>query len=201
VLEVVMDLVFEHVKADRGIILLVDAKTDEVTPKVVRLRDTMKPQGQRRDAGGREGGARREDPQRRARHQSRVSQGEAVLSSNAMTDKLFSKSKSVHAMSIRSALCVPIKARKLDGKGGDEVLGVIYIDSSAKNHTYVPDQLRLLTAIGLQAGMAIQNAQALSGRPRSERLAAIGERPRRCRTRSRTSSRRCAAVRMWSRWG
>jgi predicted component of type VI protein secretion system len=39
VLEVVMDLVFEHVKADRGIILLVDEKTNEVVPKVVRTRE------------------------------------------------------------------------------------------------------------------------------------------------------------------
>src|SRR4051812_19799498 len=39
VLEVVMDLVFEHVKADRGIILLVDEKTNEIEPKVVRTRE------------------------------------------------------------------------------------------------------------------------------------------------------------------
>src|SRR3954466_3831481 len=39
VLEVVMDLVFEHVKADRGIILLVDERGNELIPKVVRLRD------------------------------------------------------------------------------------------------------------------------------------------------------------------
>src|SRR5262249_58721511 len=39
VLEVVMDLVFEHVKADRGIILLIDEKTLELVPKVVRTRD------------------------------------------------------------------------------------------------------------------------------------------------------------------
>jgi signal transduction histidine kinase len=78
-------------------------------------------------------------------------------------------------MSIHSALCVPVKARKLDGKGGDEVLGVIYVDSSAKNHTYVPDQLRLLTAIGLQAGLAIQNAKLYQQGLAAERLAAIGE--------------------------
>jgi len=104
-----------------------------------------------------------------------INNGEGVLSSNAMTDKLFSKSKSVHAMSIHSALCVPIKARKLDGKGGDEVLGVIYIDSSAKNYTYAPDQLRLLTAIGLQAGLAIQNAKLYQAGLQAERMAAIGE--------------------------
>src|SRR5438045_2733202 len=39
VLEVVMDLVFEHVKADRGIILLIDERNNELIPKVVRLRD------------------------------------------------------------------------------------------------------------------------------------------------------------------
>src|SRR5207249_1145245 len=39
VLEVVMDLVFEHVKADRGIILLLDEKSSDLIPKVVRTRD------------------------------------------------------------------------------------------------------------------------------------------------------------------
>ena len=37
VLEVVMDLVFEHVKADRGIILALDVKRNELVPKVSRL--------------------------------------------------------------------------------------------------------------------------------------------------------------------
>src|SRR5205085_8307094 len=40
VAEVVMDLVFEHVKADRGILLLVDAKHENsLHPQVVRTRD------------------------------------------------------------------------------------------------------------------------------------------------------------------
>src|SRR5439155_25482462 len=81
----------------------------------------------------------------------------------------------LHAMSIRRSLCEPIKARKLDGKGGDEVMGVIYIDSSAKNYTYAPDQLRLLTAIGSQAGLAIQNSKLYQQGLQAERLAAIGE--------------------------
>src|SRR3712207_5052248 len=74
-----------------------------------------------------------------------------------------------------SALCVPIKCRRIDGKDGEDIIGVIYIDSSAKNHTYVPDQLRLLTAIGLQAGLAIQNAKLYQQGLQAERLAAIGE--------------------------
>jgi signal transduction histidine kinase len=102
--------------------------------------------------------------------------GEGVLSSNAMTDQRFNKGKSVHNLGIRSALCVPIKARKLDSKAaGDEIIGVIYIDSSVKNYTYSPDQLRLLAAIGQQAGMAIQNAKLYQAGLQAERLAAIGE--------------------------
>lgn len=179
VLEVVMDLVFEHVKADRGIILLIDEKSNEVIPKVVRTREHDEAKKANKDDTA--SGIKVEGTPGEKIHASRtiinhvINNGEGVLSSNAMTDKLFSKSKSVHAMSIHSALCVPIKARKLDGKGGDEVLGVIYIDSSAKNYTYAPDQLRLLTAIGLQAGLAIQNAKLYQQGLQAERLAAIGE--------------------------
>ena len=104
-----------------------------------------------------------------------LNHGEGVLSSNAMTDQRFSKGKSVHNMGIRSALCVPIKARKLVEKGGDDIIGVIYIDSSVKNYTYAPDQLRLLTAIGLQAGLAIQNSKLFQQGLQAERLAAVGE--------------------------
>jgi GAF domain-containing protein len=52
VLEVVMDLVFEHVKADRGIILALDERRNELTPKVVRTRD---------EDGGGDGNGKGED--------------------------------------------------------------------------------------------------------------------------------------------
>jgi signal transduction histidine kinase len=175
--------------------MLVDEKTNEVIPKVVRTREEQTEKERQKDksddtaagmnsagAGGAGGGNGSSPPAPDTKiHASRtiinhvINQGEGVLSSNAMNDKRFSAGKSVHAMSIRSALCVPIKARKLDGKGGDEVLGVIYIDSSAKNYTSAPDQLRLLTAIGLQAGLAIQNAKLYAAGLQAERLAAIGE--------------------------
>src|SRR3712207_7249864 len=63
-----------------------------------------------------------------------------------------------------SALCVPIKCRRIDGKDGEDIIGVIYIDSSVKNYTYSPDQLRLLTAIGLQAGLADRKSTRLNSR-------------------------------------
>src|SRR5687767_3370041 len=130
VAEVVMDLVFEHVKADRGIILLVDEKSGEPVPKVVRRREDREEKKDDKDDTGTPIKIDGQDENGSSKiHASRtiinhvVSTGEAVLSANAMTDKRFSAGKSVHAMSIHSALCVPIKARKLGGKGGDEVLG------------------------------------------------------------------------------
>jgi two-component system NtrC family sensor kinase len=197
VLEVVMDLVFEHVKADRGILLLIDERTGDLVPKVVRTRDESEPpRGPQADAR-----KLRKRPEESAPtppaaspplpadplaaapqiHASRtiinyvLNNGEGVLSSNAMTDRRFSKGKSVHNMGIRSALCVPIKARKLPDKPGDDIIGVIYIDSSVKNYTYAPDQLRLLTAIGLQAGLAMQNTKLYQQGLQAERLAAVGE--------------------------
>src|ERR1041384_1003324 len=57
VLEVVMDLVFEHVKADRGIILLIDEKTNEVVPKVVRTREEQVKKKNAADAASDDTGA------------------------------------------------------------------------------------------------------------------------------------------------
>jgi two-component system NtrC family sensor kinase len=189
VVEVVMDLVFEHVQADRGMLLLVDERTGELNAKVVRTRDDE-------DRPPTKGAAGKPAEKVVAKplspevdppapppkiHASRtiinyvLNHGEGVLSSNAMTDQRFSKGKSVHNMGIRSALCVPVKARKLAEKPGDDIIGVIYIDSSVKNYTYAPDQLRLLTAIGIQAGLAIQNSKLYQQGLQAERLAAVGE--------------------------
>ncbi|HWB53660.1 MAG TPA: ATP-binding protein, partial [Tepidisphaeraceae bacterium] len=173
VLEVIMDLVFEHVKADRGMILLTD-ENGQLVPRIARVRDEL--EKRKKDAP--------QPPTKNGEqkiHASRtiiqyvMEKDEGVLSSNAMSDQRFSKGKSVHNLGIRSALCAPIRARRLDGKDGDEIIGVIYIDSSVRNYTYSMDQLRLLTAIGSQAGLAIQNAKLYRQGLQAERLAAVGE--------------------------
>jgi signal transduction histidine kinase len=192
VLEVVMDLIFETVKADRGIALMYDEVTKELIPRVVRRRDEETAS----NGDGQHGVNLLEDEPHSAEpiHASRtiinhvVQTGEGVLSSNAMADKRFSAGKSVHDMGIRSALCVPIKARRLDARVTDaagsakgpendenDLLGVLYIDSSVRNYTYSVEQLRLLTAIGLQAGLALQNAKLYRQGLQAERMAAIGE--------------------------
>ena len=166
--EIVMDLVFENVQADHGLILLINAESGELVPAVVRQRDAAR-------------GKSKGDPADEKIHASRtivnhvLSTGEGVLSSNAMTDQRFSKGKSVHDLGIRSAICVPIKSPRFEQQTQEAVIGVIYIDSSVHNYTYSPEQLRLLSAIGTQAGLAIQNFKLYQSQIKAERMAAVGE--------------------------
>lgn len=173
-MQVVMDLVFERLKADRGLILLME--NGLLTPVVSRSRQT----------GGTNVAPESDSvPVSSTILQHVLTTGQGVLSSNAMADRRFSQGKSVHDLGIRSALCVPIKTRRLQtrtampgeqqAKDGSAVAGLIYIDSSVRNYTYSPDQLRLLSAIGQQAGLAIQSATLYRNAIQSERLAAIGE--------------------------
>jgi len=91
-----------------------------------------------------------------------------VLCTNAMSDKRFTAGKSVHDYGIRSAICVPIKGRQ-------RILGVLHVDCSVSEQTYSTEQLRLLTAIGYQTGLAIENVKLHEQAVARERLAAAGE--------------------------
>lgn len=149
----VMDLIFEQIRADRGFIGLIDEDNRKVVPRVVRYR-------------AEEHVGKIAVSQTIISHV--ISHNEGVLSSNAMSDVRFSKGKSVHNLLIRSAICVPIKGR-------ERLLGVIHVDSSVANYTYTQDQLRLLTAIGLQTGVAVENLRLYQASVQRERLAATGE--------------------------
>ncbi len=152
----VMDLIFEYFQADRGFIMLHDTKRNRFEPSVVRHRLASK------DAEA----AGITVSQTIVQHV--IRRGEGVLSSNAMSDRRFAGGDSVQHYGIRSAMCVPIKFK-------DRMFGVIHIDSQIANYTYTEDQLRLLTAIGVQTGLALANAQHYAVRLHRERLAAIGQ--------------------------
>jgi len=155
-LERVMDLVFEHFEPDRGFILLRDHPDAKPEPVVVRYRSHPANKGEGRISVSRT----------IVRHV--MDKSEGVLSSNAMTDRRFAAGDSVKALGIRSAICVPIKFR-------EHIFGVLYIDSKIANYTFTEDQLRLITAIGVQTGMALENAQLYQQGLQQARLAAVGE--------------------------
>ena len=91
-----------------------------------------------------------------------------VLSTNAMADKRFSPGESVHDYRIRSAICVPIMGR-------ERILGIMHVDCAGADRTYSTNDLRLLTAIGYQTGLAIENVKLHQATVQSARLAAVGE--------------------------
>jgi signal transduction histidine kinase len=148
-----LDKIFEVVQADRGFIMLHDAD-GKLAVRASRVAEGSSPD----DAA----------PVSRTIIREVMSKQVGVLSSNAMSDKRFAAGKSVHDFGIRSAICVPIK-----GRGG--AMGVIHVDCSISQHTYSTEQLRLLTALGYQAGLAVENVRLYEAAVQSERLTAVGE--------------------------
>lgn len=152
-----LDKIFEVVRADRGYIMLIDEpehpRTSKLSLRAYRRADDK---------------ANQKVPISRTIITEVITKEVGVLSSNAMSDKRFTSGKSVHDFGIRSALCVPIKGR-------EGILGVIHVDCSVSDHTYSTEQLRLLTAIGFQTGLAVQNVRLYEAAVQSERLAAVGE--------------------------
>jgi two-component system, NtrC family, sensor kinase len=152
----VMDLIFAQFKPERGFILLSNEPGGRLDPVVVRYK--VKP------ATLQEGHI----PVSRTIVQHTLQKGEGVLATNAMNDARFRSGDSVREYGIRSAICVPVRT-------AERIHGVIHIDSSLVDFTYSEAQLRLLTAIGQHAGLALQSAELVASMMQTERLAAMGE--------------------------
>jgi len=154
-----LDKVFGILKADRGFVLLIDnGVRDDDRPPTLAVKASKFA----------DDSAEGQPPVSRTIINEVIRNEVGVLSSNAMSDKRFTAGKSVHAFSIRSAICVPIKGR-------EGLLGVIHVDCSVAEHTYSTEQLRLLTAIGYQTGLAVENVRLYEATVQSERLSAVGE--------------------------
>lgn len=151
-LQQILEKAHDLLKFDRGYILLIDEE-NRLTLKASKLSNGM---------------ARQRVPISRTIINEVVAKQVGLLSSNAMTDKRFAAGKSVHDFGIRSAICVPIRGRQ-------RVLGVIHVDTSVSEQTYSTEQLRLLTAIGFQTGLALDNVALHDAAIQHERLAAVGE--------------------------
>ena len=133
----VMELIFKVIKADRGSLMLLDKESGEMVPRAIRRRD--------------EKGIRDITVSKTIISQV-MREGKSILSSDAMADERFKGGESVYLHEIRSAMCVPLRAR-------DRILGVIHVDSKTSTGIFTSDDLQLLTAIGDEAGVAIENAQ------------------------------------------
>lgn len=97
-----------------------------------------------------------------------IDKHEGVLSTNAMSDPRFRKGDSVQRLSVRSAMCVPVRS-------GERTFGAIYLDSSAGSARFNAENLALLNAIGQQTALALAVSQLMEQKLQTERLATMGE--------------------------
>lgn len=160
----IMELIFEWVEADRGCIMLVDAQTEELWPKVSRHR--------------RRGGA----DERQKLEISRtildyvMEHKEGVLTSDAREDERWDPAASILKMGVREAICVPMQGRY-------GVVGAIYIDTYTAPGRFIQrtankfseEHLKLMVAIGHQAALAVEDTSYYIAMVQAERLAAIGQ--------------------------
>jgi adenylate cyclase len=142
----VMDAVFEHIPADRGFLMLLDEEGN-LKPRVVHHRH-----------GHDEKITISKTIADRVVHD-RV----AILTSDAQVDPRFSTGDSIRFHGIRSAMCAPLWK-------GDEVIGIIHVDSPMQTKTFTPDDLELLSALSNYAAVAIQQA-SLNKKIQQEKVA------------------------------
>jgi GAF domain-containing protein len=79
-------------------------------------------------------------------------EGVSILTDDAQTDVRFSGRLSIMILGLRSILCAPLKLK-------DNFLGVIYIDNRLQAGIFNQSDLELLTAIAVNAAVAIENAR------------------------------------------
>lgn len=155
ILQGILDLTFEIVPAERGFVLLFDPDTGEMAVQARRYRE------------GAVGLTQDDADLSHTILEHATKSGRAVLTTDATNDERFDDAESVRVKTIRSAICVPLKGR-------EETLGAVYVDSRIVSHRFVVNHLKLLTGVGAEMGLAVENARLYEAKVKAERLAAVG---------------------------
>lgn len=159
----IMELIFEWVEADRGVVMLVSQETGELEPAVRRYRKD-------------EASTERMEISRTILDYVQT-KNEGVLTSDARDDDRWEPGGSIVRMGVREAICVPMQGRY-------GVVGVIYIDTytppgrilhAGAANRFSEDHLKLMVAIGHQAALAVEDTSYYSAMVQAERLAAMGQ--------------------------
>ena len=164
VLNRILTLVFDWVEADRGCVMLRDPESRHLQPAA------------RCDRAGLD-----EKDGRIAISRTILDfvmeKKEGVRTSNARDDSRFDAAASIVQAGVREALCVPLQGRY-------DIVGALYVDTytspgkliqSGNQLRFTDDHLRLITAIGHQAALAIEDTFYYSALLQGERLAAMGQ--------------------------
>jgi HD-GYP domain-containing protein (c-di-GMP phosphodiesterase class II) len=132
--EKLLDLVFENITCERGVVMLYDQKTASLNPGAMRSTvdkaNSFIPSRTITDRA----------------HQENV----AILSMDARSDSRFAARESILLQAIRSVMCAPIASPS-------RVWGVLYVDTVTTKTVFEQEDLEFLLAIARQAGMAMEN--------------------------------------------
>jgi Nif-specific regulatory protein len=138
VLREVLDIVLRRLRAERGLILLIDPVSSQLRTRVARnLKDGEDADGAR-------------SPQYIVRRV--IESGQPLISADARVDERFEESETVLLENIVSTLCVPLVMR-------ERISGAIYVDHRETKHLFSGQDLEFLEAFADQAAIAIENAR------------------------------------------
>ncbi|KAJ3194269.1 hypothetical protein HK101_003114 [Irineochytrium annulatum] len=134
-----LDLMFEILPIDRGVVLLVDENTGNLAPHYVKLREGK--QIEKKEILLSSTILRRV-------FDTRI----ALISKDACEDPMLGKAASVKYGQIRSVICVPLTAH-------NKVHGILHLDSRDRmNNSFSSKDLALVKAISNQTAVAIENS-------------------------------------------
>ena len=152
IFEMVLDLLFEAVPAERGAILLLEGQPPELVMKAARSRADKPITGVSRSIA------------RRVLEQ-RVS----ILLPNVMADANLARQDSIMSTGIRSAVCAPLWFTA-DFAEQDAVIGLVYLDTRLHTSSFGEDDLRIVTALANVAAAKIENVRLLEESLEKRRL-------------------------------
>lgn len=138
VLQQVMDIVFEHVPADRGFLMLREEGTGTLVPMVVKHRPS--------------GGEEQRITVSKTIADRVIEDRVSILTSDALVDPRFGAGESIRFHGIRSAMCAPLW-------NTDQVIGIIHVDSPMLTNCFTLNDLDLLTALANYSAVAIERAR------------------------------------------
>jgi adenylate cyclase len=139
VLQQVVDIIFDHIPADRGFLMLQEEPDNRLVPMVVKHRNP---------ASAAEGKITVSKTITDRVIKDRVS----ILTSDAMVDPRFGAGDSIRFHGIRSAMCAPLWNK-------EEVIGIVHVDSPMLTNCFTLNDLDLLTALANYAAVAVERAR------------------------------------------
>jgi serine phosphatase RsbU (regulator of sigma subunit) len=149
--ETILKLLFEAVTAERGAIMLLEGN-----PPKLQIKASQSRQG--------------EPLTHVSRAISRkVMENRVALIPSLLDDAQFKTSDSILASGIRSAMCAPLWYTA-PGDGQDAVIGLVYLDSLQRSHSFSEEDLQILTALSNVAAAKIENVRLLEESLEKRRL-------------------------------